>query len=1040
MRLPWGVYNIRKFEALENTRLKANGAVEFRVQETLEIGKDSTLKPNSGSGITAADILFYVAGTGVAAEIGTVNDGAGNADIRANIYAPNGTVRINKDGDLTGAVLGQSVVADEIVTLTLDISDALQNIAPVADAQSVSTNEDTAVGITLTGSDANGDPITFDVASNPSNGTLSGTAPNLTYTPNADFNGADSFTFTANDGTVSSAAATVSITVNPVNDAPVADDQNVSVNEDDSLAITLTGSDVEGSALTFAVGTGPSNGTLSGTAPNLTYAPNADFNGSDSFTFTANDGSLDSAEATVSITVDAVNDAPTANAASAATDEDVAVDIALSGNDIDGDALTFAVADAPSAGTVVINGSTATYTPLPNVNGVTDSFTVTANDGQATSAPATVDITAIAAVNDDPVAQESTAVAEFIVEDPPVPNPSVSITLEASDIDGDALMFTITGTPTGGMLNIDDIDNGIVSYTPTSPTDRSTVFTDMFTFQVDDGNGGTDTAVVTINAVNSTPTAFAATLATTPAIAGDFSADSVGVDCSATPNDPACIPFVSVNTPVNAPIVITLQTLTTRADGVVVPGVSAIGAGTLSPGGCPTEICANPTNGTLSNFQPPIIEDNAAPGGDDDGICETGEDCIAQVPSVTYTPGLDFSGSDTFEVECQFDCGASGISDRTSLVIVSVTDVLAAQGNFVIALEGTDPNGDDLTFTLVTPPSHGMVTIDQAPDAFPGNPAGCDGDTCIENPRNDTQATATYVPDDLNAHLEDSFVFEVADGTGRTDTATVIINEGNVAGLGGSDVPEDPINAPEVADISVSVAAGAEVQILLDTEAIALPGDCSLAVTCVAPTQGTLGDLQPLINPAPPSDATPPRTLYTADALASGTDSFVYEICRIDEPTNCTTGTVNITIEDPPTPNFDQTVSTLGETPVTFALQPQFTGFDCYVITTGPTAGTLDDPGPFFPGFNEIQTVEYTANANPASDIADSIVYSHGTGASPTCNVTTTGITVDITVRPLNCETAGNLEVLGDGDGNENGICEPTENCLCGTNGGNGRS
>ena len=84
---------------------------------------------------------------------------------------------------------------------------------PVADSQAVSTGEDIAKSITLTGSDIDGDALSFAIATGPSHGTLSGTAPNLTYIPNPDYNGPDSFTFTANDGTGTSSPATVAITV-----------------------------------------------------------------------------------------------------------------------------------------------------------------------------------------------------------------------------------------------------------------------------------------------------------------------------------------------------------------------------------------------------------------------------------------------------------------------------------------------------------------------------------------------------------------------------------------------------------------------------------------------------------------------------------------------------------------------------------------------------------------------------------------------------------------------------------------------------------
>ena len=176
---------------------------------------------------------------------------------------------------------------------TAAISVNAVNDVPTADSQSVTTDEDTPLGVTLSGSDVEGSSLTFTVISDPAHGTLSGTAPDLTYTPDADFNGADSFTFKVNDGELDSDAVTVEVTVNPFNDVPTADSQSVSTDEDIALGITLTGSDVEGSALTYTVASGPDHGTLSGTAPNVTYTPDADFNGLDSFSFTVNDGEAD---------------------------------------------------------------------------------------------------------------------------------------------------------------------------------------------------------------------------------------------------------------------------------------------------------------------------------------------------------------------------------------------------------------------------------------------------------------------------------------------------------------------------------------------------------------------------------------------------------------------------------------------------------------------------------------------------------------------------------------------------------------------------
>jgi hypothetical protein len=147
--------------------------------------------------------------------------------------------------------------------------------------------------------------------SDPANGTLVfGADGSFVYTPNANFSGTDSFTYQANDFTAPSNTATVTINVTAVNDGPSANAQAVSVNEGGSTGITLTASDVDSGTLTFTVIDGPAHGTLTGTAPDLTYTPNADFNGSDSLTFSVNDGTLDSNVATVSVAVNAVNDVP----------------------------------------------------------------------------------------------------------------------------------------------------------------------------------------------------------------------------------------------------------------------------------------------------------------------------------------------------------------------------------------------------------------------------------------------------------------------------------------------------------------------------------------------------------------------------------------------------------------------------------------------------------------------------------------------------------------------------------------------------------
>src|SRR5208283_4210999 len=139
----------------------------------------------------------------------------------------------------------------------------------------------------------NGLPLTYSVVAAPTEGVLTGTAPNLTYTPNHDYVGADQFTFKANNGYLDSNIAPVAITVSSPTgsgNAPVASSQTVTVTFNTAKAITLVATDPNGLPLTYSVVAAPTEGVLTGTAPNLTYTPNHDYVGADQFTFKANNG------------------------------------------------------------------------------------------------------------------------------------------------------------------------------------------------------------------------------------------------------------------------------------------------------------------------------------------------------------------------------------------------------------------------------------------------------------------------------------------------------------------------------------------------------------------------------------------------------------------------------------------------------------------------------------------------------------------------------------------------------------------------------
>jgi large repetitive protein len=195
---------------------------------------------------------------------------------------------------------------------TVSITVRATNAVPVATPQSLTTAEEAGLAITLAGTDGNADPLTFAIVTPPASGTLSGTAPNVIYTPAVDFHGTATFTFTASDGFSTSPPATVTINVTPVNDAPIAVADTFSMLEDAVLTgnVLTNDSDVD-STLTAQLASGPNVGTVSLQANGaFTYTPPANYYGSATFSYTATDGSLTSAATTVSIDVQPVNDAP----------------------------------------------------------------------------------------------------------------------------------------------------------------------------------------------------------------------------------------------------------------------------------------------------------------------------------------------------------------------------------------------------------------------------------------------------------------------------------------------------------------------------------------------------------------------------------------------------------------------------------------------------------------------------------------------------------------------------------------------------------
>lgn len=247
------------------------------------------------------------------------------------------------------------------------------NRPPVANNDSYTVDEDNALGVAAPGvlsndSDPDSNPLTAVLVSQPANGTLTfRTDGSFDYRPNANFNGVDRFSYRASDGSLQSALATVTLNVRPVNDAPVARNDSYVLNEDTPLSVPVPGvlandADVDGDLLSALLVTGPSHGSLTlHVNGSFIYTPAANYNGPDSFSYRASDGALESAPATVSFTVNAVNDAPDLGNANFSLPENSPNNTlvgTIQGSDPDGDPLGYSLVGGNTGGAFAINPTT----------------------------------------------------------------------------------------------------------------------------------------------------------------------------------------------------------------------------------------------------------------------------------------------------------------------------------------------------------------------------------------------------------------------------------------------------------------------------------------------------------------------------------------------------------------------------------------------------------------------------------------------------------------------------------------------------------
>jgi hypothetical protein len=884
----------------------------------------------------------------------------------ASVYAGT-SVTLTATPDVTSTFVGWggACTGTGPCTLTMDGPKAITvrfGTPPVAADQSVTTPEDTPLAIVLTATDADSDPLTYRIATQPTQGTLSGTAPNVTYTPAGNYSGADGFTFVANDGLADSIAATVTITVTAVNDPPVANSQSVTTPEDAPLAITLTATDVENSPLTYSIVSGPTNGTLGGTPPNITYTPTGNFNGSDSVTFTANDGVVNSNVATVSITVTAVNDPPVANGQVVTTAEDTPTTIVLTATDTETASLTYSIVAQPTHGTLsAVTGNNVSYTPAADYNGA-DSFTFVANDGTAGSNVATVSII-VTPVNDAPVTAGQSV---NTLEDTPL-----AITLTATDVENSPLTYSIVAQPTHGTLSGTP---PTVTYTPAANYNGP----DSLTFRVNDGTVDSNVATVslTVSSVNDAPVASGQGVTTaedtaTPIVltATDVDPDlltytivtgpSNGTLSAVTGNNVTYTPAANSNDP---------DSFTFRANDGTVDSNAATVSVTVTPVSDPptaADDVATVAEDSGANALDVLANDSTAPDvGETLTITAVtpgtnGGTVTFTASSVTYAPAANFFGTDTFTYTISDGNGGSATATVTVTVapgndpptaaddVATVAEDSGANALDVLANDTALPDaGETLTITLVTQGANGAVAI-------------TGGGTGL-----------TYTPT-AGFNGTDTFTYTISDGT-LTDTATVTIT---VTGV------NDP---PTATDDGVTVGE--------DSGATAIP---VLANDSTAPDVGetlTITAVTPGANGAVAITGLGTGLTYTPSANFSGTDTFTYTISDGNGGTDSATVSVTVTaVNDPPvaTPQgvtLPEDSSTLIVLTATDAENDLLT----FSIVTGPSNGALSTVTE--------NTVTYTPNANFSG--SDSFTFRANDGTSDS-NIATVTITVTSVNDPV---------------------------------------
>ncbi|MFK7876369.1 MAG: Ig-like domain-containing protein, partial [Paracoccaceae bacterium] len=828
----------------------------------------------------------------------------------------------------------------------------------------------------------------------------------IVYTPDADFNGTDTFTYEISDSAGGTDSATVTVTVAPVNDDPVASNDVADVDEDGSVSGVLVASDVDNDIgdLTFSLVTDGTQGSaVIQSDGSYVYTPNANVSGTDSFTYQVSDGNGGTATATVDVTIAAVNDDPVASDDTANTDEDIAVSGTLAASDIENDSLIFSLLTDGTQGSVLIQpDGTYTYTPNPDANG-TDSFTYEVTDENGGRDTATVNIT-IAAVNDAPEGEDD----EFTTD----AGISVLGQLVASDVEGDALTFSL-GTQAGnGSVQVNS--DGSFDYTPNAGFSGS----DSFTYNVSDGiESVTGEIFITVNAPdNIAPIAVDDSLTIQEDGSGSINVitNTAGQDADSD-GDTLTVQSASVGAvalTLGTPFEIAgLGTLTIQADGAatfeasdslntLAAGQSATGAASYTitdgNGGSASAVLSLTVDG--QNDAPIAADDTVNAQEDAAGFVidvlandsdvdnadtkevvslntlGTAGTAVLVDGEVRYTPAADFNGQDTFEYTMRDAEGAESTATvRVNVAAVNDDPIANDDGGFTTGfntarsfapadLLANDEDGD--------PELNQTLTVVQV-SSIAGGVAALQGD-----------GTISFTPTDGFSGLA-SFRYTISDGAGGIDQGVVSLT------VGGN-------TAPTAAAVFADTQEDTSVVVDLASAVNDVDGD-DLTISFDQPTNGTFAEIDGVFT-------------YTPNDDFNGVDTFSYTVA--DGNGGSATSTIEVGIASVNDAPVAADASAQGDEDT--VISGQLTATDVDHALADLTFELAGNAGNGNVDLNPDGSFDYTPN--PDFNGLDSFTYSVSDPAGGTSQTRTVTITVADVDEPNTDPTANDIGQTTDED------------------------